>query len=317
MPRRRSRYLPPAQLRVGAILLILALVVPLGCGSRDRDFTLFIKDRTTGIGIPGVGVLLAGSDRPLGPSDEDGRVACRLPAEENATIRVRLSRAAGAGGPGYTFADVYEIDPKALEEKTTTFWIEPSASTAVPTDAILVVTSEPAGGSVSLDSVKKGVAPLRLSEIPTGRHLVEVRCPGYEPFASEVVLEGGERELHASLVRSSPSSGPTPPGGPAPTGSPGPTGGPPRDTSPPPASFTHEYLMGTAPGWAEVFINRDPTNRNAAGHFRAALPGGWNTFRVRNVKTGVDVTLRYEVRAGDPNTKLVLDYKRAQVVPNH
>ena len=69
------------------------------------------------------------------------------------------------------------------------------------------------------------------------------------------------------------------------------------------------------PGWAEVRVDGESTNRNMTGSFSMRLTGGKHRFQVVNADAGVDVVLRYEVKAGDSNNILLLDYERGSVRP--
>lgn len=172
--------------------------------------------------------------------------------------------------------------------------------------ASMQVVSDPPGAAILIDGRPVGrTAPTLLDNLDPGEHRLRLELDGHEPWEGTVRLAaGGQPGTGGGVLR---PRGGTAPGATAATE-------PEPKTSPAP-SFAREYLIATAPGWAEVYLNHETNNRNQAGRFRARLPGGWNTFRVTNSKTGVDVTLRYEVKQNDPNTRLILDYSRAQVVP--
>lgn len=169
--------------------------------------------------------------------------------------------------------------------------------------ASMQVVSDPPGASVLVDGRPTGrTAPTLLQDLDPGEHKLRLELAGHEPWEGTVRLSaGGQPGTGGGVLR--------PRGAAAERPTTGGTGG----RSEPAPTISREYLIGTSPGWAEVYLNQESSNRNQAGRFRAHLPGGWNTFRVRNSKTGVDVTLRYEVTANDPNTRLILDYSRAQV----
>ncbi len=170
--------------------------------------------------------------------------------------------------------------------------------------ASMQVVSDPPGASVLVDGRPTGrTAPTLLQDLDPGEHKLRLELAGHEPWEGTVRLAaGGQPGTGGGVLRprGAAAEPPTTPGSASGRSEPAPT-------------ISREYLIGTSPGWAEVYLNQESSNRNQAGRFRARLPGGWNTFRVRNSKTGVDVTLRYEVTANDPNTRLILDYSRAQV----
>lgn len=91
---------------------------------------------------------------------------------------------------------------------------------AAPTpDAVLAVRSAPGGASVVVDGRTVGVTPLAGMDVPPGRHRVELRLAGTEPWAEAVELEPGERlQLDVTLARvrpggetaAAPGAGPPP-----------------------------------------------------------------------------------------------------------
>jgi hypothetical protein len=102
---------------------------------------------------------------------------------------------------------------------------------------------------------------------------------------------------------------------------------PPRETTPPPTreqtpppastetieSYSRRYTINTVPGWAEVYVDRDPVNRNQLGKFEMTLNAGTHLFRVVNDRAGVNVVLKYEVKSGDRNSILHLNYETKRV----
>jgi serine/threonine-protein kinase len=93
----------------------------------------------------------------------------------------------------------------------------PSASTA-PRPATLVVTSEPAGASVTIGKRRRGATPLRLAW-PAGAVSVLVEKEGYKPWRADTRLTAGEtRTLSARLEAATRPQEPQPPAAtPAPT----------------------------------------------------------------------------------------------------
>jgi PEGA domain/Domain of unknown function (DUF5122) beta-propeller len=60
-----------------------------------------------------------------------------------------------------------------------------------PVSGTLTVTSTPAGASLILDGVSRGVTPVVLENISAGPHTVLLRHPGYEEFRSETRVASG------------------------------------------------------------------------------------------------------------------------------
>jgi hypothetical protein len=174
--------------------------------------------------------------------------------------------------------------------------------------ATLRVNSDPPGAQVVLDGKALGqVTPAVLEGLPPGRHSLVLQRDGFEPFQATVDLTAGgpggsaggalrPRMLTAhDLEEASRGSRRASPEKPAPTG-------PPR-----------EYLVSTAPGWAEVYLDGESSNRNVAGRFKAMLTPGRHTFHLLNVKAGIDVSLQYEAQPDAPDKRLVLNYSTGQV----
>jgi serine/threonine-protein kinase len=66
----------------------------------------------------------------------------------------------------------------------------------------LTVASRPAGATVSVDGLRAGTTPVRVSNLQPGAHKVEVVLAGYRPWSSTVTLKSGEQgRIAASLDR--------------------------------------------------------------------------------------------------------------------
>lgn len=365
-----------------AALALLALCAIVSCGPGEKDFTFLIRgiDNRAATGIE---VRLAGEDRRLGVTDDKGRTTVRIRAAKGAGLRFRLADTAKPGPSIYSFPEVVEVDAAALQSGVKTIWLQAAEATggeADPTGPVtLHITSEPSGGEAFLDGKKVGVTPALLSDVPSGRHQLEVRMADRQPYILDVVLVPPECTFHADLPRMAEAKATLrvtsdPPGaqillddrpvgqvtpaslnGLAPgrhtlrllmdgyesfqatvdlaAGGPGGSAGGPlrpvatatttarggeRSSRKPPeetrdAGFSREYLVGTTPGFAEVYLDGESTNRNTVGRFKVVLTAGRHTFRVLNSRAGVDVSLQYEVKAGDGNGRLVLNYAAGKV----
>ncbi len=359
---------------LSALILFCTL---LSCSPGEKEFTFLVRERDNRA-VAGIEVRLAGEDRRLGVTDDKGRATVRVPAAKGVSLRFRLTDAAKPESPRYQFPEVIELEAGALESGVKTIWLD-AAGTTEPDSAgpaTVRITSDPPGGQAFLDGAEVGRTPAALPNVPPGRHQIEVRMAGRQPFAMEVYLEAGEQTFHAPLppreearatlrVTSDPagarivldgrSSGRVTPasleqlapgrhvlrlemdgyepfetsveltaGGPG--GSAGGTLRPrlltardleeagrgsaetARDSN-----YSREYLISTAPGWAEVYVDGETSNRNLAGRFKAVLSGGPHTFRILNAKAGVDVSLKFVVKPGSTDKRLVLNYATGQV----
>jgi hypothetical protein len=169
--------------------------------------------------------------------------------------------------------------------------------------ATLRVTSDPPGAQIFLDGRAHQTTPAILSGLAPGRHTLRLQMDGYEPFQAAVDLTAGGPggsaggTLHPRLLtsRDLEEAGRRPPDAPS----------DPR--------FSREYLVSTAPGWAEVYLDGESTNRNITGRFKAVLSAGRHTFRILNAKAGIDVSLQFEVKPASQEKRLVLNYAAGRV----
>jgi hypothetical protein len=60
--------------------------------------------------------------------------------------------------------------------------------------ATCVLTSEPAGASVTLNGVSKGTTPCTIDQIPAGSVAIEVAMDGYVPYSQNLKLVAGQKE---------------------------------------------------------------------------------------------------------------------------
>jgi hypothetical protein len=149
--------------------------------------------------------------------------------------------------------------------------------------------------------------PSILDGLAPGRHTLLLQKDGFEPFQATVDLTAGgpggsaggalrprlltSRDLE-NAVGTRPDAPPV--------------------AAPDPGS-SREYLVATSPGWAEVYLDGESTNRNIAGRFKAVLSAGRHTFHVLNAKAGIDVSLQFEVKPGTQDKRLVLNYATGRV----
>lgn len=71
--------------------------------------------------------------------------------------------------------------------------------------AVLHVASDPAGASVSVNGVPRGVTPCTLPRLREGEHLVEVRQAGYYEFKQQVTLHAGDEQKVQAVLRKLPA----------------------------------------------------------------------------------------------------------------
>jgi len=169
--------------------------------------------------------------------------------------------------------------------------------------ATLTVNSEPNGAAVSLNGKSTGeLTPSTFTDLAPGEYTVRVTKKGYKAETTRVPLRAGRsgRVDLGPLASTRPAA-------------------PPRNVEtstdkhppkPPVGNYSRKYSVSTVPGWAEVYVDGDSENRNVAGNFRITLKAGVHRFRVVKARDGVNVVLKYTVKPGDRNGKLLLDWKR-------
>lgn len=70
--------------------------------------------------------------------------------------------------------------------------------------AELVIQSTPAGATVSLDGSDAGKTPLKLENVKTGKHILEISLRGYSPSRHEFALNAGEQQKISPVLKSLP-----------------------------------------------------------------------------------------------------------------
>ncbi len=168
------------------------------------------------------------------------------------------------------------------------------------TTASLLVQSFPAGAAVTLNGKATGEStPATFTDLAPGRYRVSVSRSGYRTFETRVTLAAGkEGTVHAgNLEEKGAVKSPAVPV-PAPTAAPT----PPTRT---------QFTVKPYPGYAEVYVDDDPVNRNQTGAFVITLAEGLHTFHV--VNRSIDSRLTYTVTRDDPNRVLLLNYEQGRV----
>ncbi|NNF06741.1 MAG: PEGA domain-containing protein [Candidatus Eisenbacteria bacterium] len=186
-------------------------------------------------------------------------------------------------------------------------------SEAVQT-AEVTVSSDPTGARIYLNGTRtNNVTPATLTELDPGSYRIKVTKGGFQSQERSMNLRrGAQAQLDfGQLAENTPppqtQTSTTPPQTKTKTQTP-------TKTSTPREKFKKTYLISTKPAWAEVYLDGDPRARNTAGNFRTVLSEGVHTFRVVNSRIPVDRVIQYEVKPGDKNSKLVLNYKLGKVI---
>jgi len=144
-----------------------------------------------------------------------------------------------------------------------------------------------------------------------GRHRVELRLAGFEPYRTTFDAAGRELALRYELRRApTPDAAPAPPppapgdAGPAPPG-PDATAGPPAKTSTErPRSQETAYLNLLARPWAKVWINGRPAGQTPLIRFR--IPAGPVVVRLQVEGRGETRTIRFRARPGETISRQVV-----------
>ena len=184
-------------------MALLALSAGVSCGPGEKEFTFLVRDADNRA-VAGVEVRLAGEDRRLGVTDDKGRATVRVRAAKGASLRFRL---ADAGKPGLVPLSLSRCDRggrglapvRRQDDLAGGGARRPRPDPAGP--VTLRITSEPSGGQAFLDGTEVGTTPADLHDVTPGRHQIEVRMAGRQPYTLDVVLEPGEHTFHADLPR--------------------------------------------------------------------------------------------------------------------
>ena len=141
-----------------------------------------------------------------GPEGEDRILAVAskrpLSLQEILDVERNQVRVQGAEGLAKALSIVIEpLPPRDWVTDVARYYVgRVSAPPPTPAQATLVVDSRPTGAEVYLDGRLRGRTPLTLSVNP-GRHEVELRLPGYQPYKATVNPKPGERvQVFAQLV---------------------------------------------------------------------------------------------------------------------
>ncbi len=85
--------------------------------------------------------------------------------------------------------------------RPTTVTVTPTATQTPPVYGNLIVVTNPAGATLSLDGEQKGIAPLSFPGIPAGNHTVKAEKTGYISWTGIATVKSGETTtLNATLV---------------------------------------------------------------------------------------------------------------------
>ncbi|MDW8016651.1 MAG: DUF4384 domain-containing protein, partial [Thermus sp.] len=140
-----------------------------------------------------------------GPEGEDRilAVASRRPLSLGEILDVEGNRVRVQGAEGLARALSIVVEPLPDRDWVTDvarYYVGRISSPPSPATATLAVDSRPQGAEVYLDGRLQGRTPLTLSVNP-GRHEVEVRLSGYQPYRVAVNPAPGERvQVFAPLV---------------------------------------------------------------------------------------------------------------------
>lgn len=220
---------------------------------------------------------------------------------------------------------------EGMRPDTLTRWFVPGENpeihrklvSAEITTATLFVTSDPSGGAVYLNGKNTGEkTPATFADLAPGTYRVKITLGGYSDYEQRVTLQkgsqgraGGALDVPRARAETPPRDRETSTGGGETRGG-GDTrsgGGTSGGGATEGGSFSKSYIISAVPGWAEVYVDGDPVNRNIAGNFKMTLAEGTHHFRVVNNQAGVNTVLKYEVRSGDRNGKLLLNYETGRV----
>jgi len=180
--------------------------------------------------------------------------------------------------------------------------------TPAPTPAYgsVAIASEPAGATVYLDNMIRGIAPVTIDTVQNGDHAILLRLDGYEDYASQVRVTADAPQVNTVLVRKSATAVPTT----APSaGTTTPSGGIPVTTRPTMQATTGSLSVTTIPAGALVYIDGQ-----MKGVTPATIPGlSPGTHTIELILDGYqDFTTTTEITAGSTSEFITGLPKRKQ-----
>jgi hypothetical protein len=105
-----------------------------------------------------------------------------------------------------------------------TLVITEATSAPVPVQSLastgsLSVTTSPAGATISVDGVQRGISPATIPGLPAGSHTVLLKLAGYQDLSAPVTIVAGQTQTLTSTL--APAAGPAAAPAPIKTKSPG------------------------------------------------------------------------------------------------
>jgi hypothetical protein len=156
-----------------------------------------------------------------------------------------------ASGANRTLVRIQELDSRGYTIPYSVVVIDRliglPTPTPTPSFGTLAVSSTPSGSGVYIDNAYKGLAPVSISGIPNGNHVLLVKLDGYQDYSRTVVIMGDSQTITAALVpKPTPTTEVTTPV--QPTG----TGTLPQGV---PASGYGSLAVNTSPPGAQVYVD--------------------------------------------------------------
>jgi serine/threonine-protein kinase len=155
----------------------------------------------------------------------------------------------------------------------------------------LVISSVPAGASLTVDGKSVGSAPATLDTLAPGEHVIEAVLDGFQPGVRTVPLpKPGERLLIELALAPMPIAPPATPEAVDPK--PGPIVVKPKPTG--------KLTLKTSP-WASVFLGGRKLGDTPL--VEVSLPAGTHVLKLVNPETGLDSTIEVDIKQGQTTLK--------------
>jgi serine/threonine-protein kinase len=166
-----------------------------------------------------------------------------------------------------------------------------------PTPSSIVVETEPAGASITLDGQPRGKSPLTISEKKAGEHVIEASLEGRQSVKRAVTVKGeGEQVMMVLSLPALVVAQPDPP-------KPDPAKPSGTDPGKRPAEPAKGKLSLATEPWTHVSLNGKSLGDTPL--LELPLPAGRHRLQLSNEKEKIDLAIEVEVKPGQLTKKVL------------
>ncbi len=193
---------------LGALLLCLWIALA-SCG-REPSILLVLRNADNQA-LAGIRIVEAAGERPLGVTDDTGRVRLEVKRSRGEIFRIRCIAPEGEAFP-WRFEDPISLGDADFTQGTRL--IRAMSKQAPVTEshsrASLAVETEPAGAKVYLNGSEVGRSAVLLRDLPLERVQLRLTLPGYQEHSVELLLTEGEQSYRWEMVPATAQAAPDP-----------------------------------------------------------------------------------------------------------